>query len=173
MRAFALVAFALVAGCAGGGGSAPPISAGPAAGSAPASTVRRSDAAAPLSHYKTLYRFRGGMDGANPYEPMLIAVNGILFGTTSAGGSANKGTVFKITTAGSEAVVHSFGESSDGSTPTMGLTNVKGMLLGTTELGGAHSKGVLFGITCPERRACCTISVKASTVRTRRAACCR
>jgi len=42
-----------------------------------------------------LYRFKGGIDGANPYTG-LTALNGILYGTTRVGGSANLGTVYRI-----------------------------------------------------------------------------
>lgn len=42
-----------------------------------------------------LYSFQGGTDGANPPAP-LIAVNDVLYGTTSNGGSSKDGTIFSI-----------------------------------------------------------------------------
>ncbi len=43
-----------------------------------------------------LHVFSGGSDGVNPLAG-LIDVGGTLFGTTSAGGAGNLGTVFAIT----------------------------------------------------------------------------
>jgi uncharacterized repeat protein (TIGR03803 family) len=55
----------------------------------------------PDGHYKQIYRFKGGNDGANP-ESQLLAWNGVLYGTTSAGGGkdcngSGCGTVFQVT----------------------------------------------------------------------------
>jgi uncharacterized repeat protein (TIGR03803 family) len=45
---------------------------------------------------KTVYRFKGGKDGANPIAS-LVALNGNLSGTTQAGGGpASAGTAFMI-----------------------------------------------------------------------------
>lgn len=46
--------------------------------------------------YTNLYSFTGGADGANP-DGDLTAVGNTLYGWTSAGGSANDGTVFAVT----------------------------------------------------------------------------
>src|ERR1700691_286640 len=44
-----------------------------------------------------LHNFTGESgDGAEPYGPLVIGVNGALFGTTSAGGTAGLGTVFQL-----------------------------------------------------------------------------
>jgi len=79
-------------------------------------------------------------------------VAGTLYGTTSSGGgtvscTGGCGTVFKITTAGIETVLHSFGHDSDGVFPYAGLINVKGSLYGTTAIGGASGPGTVFKIT--------------------------
>jgi uncharacterized repeat protein (TIGR03803 family) len=101
---------------------------------------------------KVLYRFAGGSDGANPSSG-LTDVNGTLYGTTFYGGvqecvsGFGCGTVFRITTAGSEKVLHSFGAGYDGEGPTTGLINVKGTLYGTTQGGGAYGNGTVFSIT--------------------------
>jgi uncharacterized repeat protein (TIGR03803 family) len=42
-----------------------------------------------------LYSFKGGSDGAYPYDG-LIALDGTLYGTTEEGGASNAGTVFKL-----------------------------------------------------------------------------
>jgi|SRR5579862_2912280 len=79
--------------------------------------------------------------GAHPYGG-LIDVNGTLYGTTGAGGAYSKGTVFSMTTAGVETVLHSFGpRHSDGAHPQAALIEVNGTLYGTTEEGGRSRCG--------------------------------
>ena len=61
-----------------------------------------------------LYSFAGGSDGAGPVAN-LTNVGGALYGTTTyGGGEINHGTVFRITTSGTETVHHRFGFPSDG-----------------------------------------------------------
>jgi uncharacterized repeat protein (TIGR03803 family) len=89
----------------------------------------------------------GNSDGAGPLAG-LTAVNGALYGTTYAGGGPNKaGTVFAITPAGAESVLHSFGSGSGGAEPESGLIAVNGALYGTTVGGGTHGAGTVFKIT--------------------------
>lgn len=103
---------------------------------------------------KVLYSFRRSPDGAIPLAG-LIDVNGTLYGTTDAGGIyfystasyTAQGTVFSITTSGSEKVLHSFGYGTDGIFPVAGLIDVDGTLYGTTVFGGTHGNGTVFSIT--------------------------
>jgi uncharacterized repeat protein (TIGR03803 family) len=89
----------------------------------------------------------GPGDGESPWAN-LIDVNGTLYGTTFSGGANGTGTVYSITTNGTEQVLHSFGSSSsDGRMPLASLTDVNGTLYGTTYLGGAHNDGTVFTIT--------------------------
>jgi uncharacterized repeat protein (TIGR03803 family) len=94
-------------------------------------------------------------DGAYP-EANLIDVGGTLYGVTSQGGAHGLscsggicgGTVFSVTTAGKEQVVHSFtGSPGDGSYPIAGLLMVKGKLYGTTYSGGRSVDGTVFALT--------------------------
>jgi uncharacterized repeat protein (TIGR03803 family) len=91
---------------------------------------------------KELYHFKGGAsDGAHPSPGGLIDVNGTLYGTTDGGGGTGCegngcGTVYSISTSGSEKVLYSFkGGSQDGASP-YGLVEMNGTLYGTTVLGG-------------------------------------
>ncbi|MGA8535386.1 MAG: choice-of-anchor tandem repeat GloVer-containing protein, partial [Candidatus Tumulicola sp.] len=98
-----------------------------------------------------LHSFGSGSDGANPYAG-LLNVNGTLYGTTENGsisgcGGLGCGTVFSITTAGTEKVLYSFAGSPDGGNPLAGLANVRGTLYGVTRAGGANSFGTIFSIT--------------------------
>jgi uncharacterized repeat protein (TIGR03803 family) len=62
-------------------------------------------------HMQVLHTFTGGTagstDGATP-NAIAVDSHGNLYGTTQSGGTANKGTVFKIDRAGNEAILHSF-----------------------------------------------------------------
>ncbi len=101
---------------------------------------------------RVVYSFEGGSDGAHPAAG-LINVDGTLYGTTSGGGSRGVGTVFRVTPAGVEAVVHSFnGYPDDGAVPSAGLINLGGALYGTTSGGGgsthcAYGCGAVFKVT--------------------------
>ncbi len=98
---------------------------------------------------RVLYSFGsygGVQDGIRP-SSALIDVQGTLYGTTVRGGSAGgKGTVFSITTDGTENVIHSF-NGNNGSQPLADLKNVKGVMYGTTSKGGANGLGTVFSIT--------------------------
>lgn len=107
---------------------------------------------------KAFYRFRGARDGANPVAS-LIDVNGMLYGTTENGGSNSYcrepntgcGTVFSLTTTGTEKVLHSFAGNSDGALPFGSLIIMDGTLYGTTQQGGGgsagcHSCGTVFAL---------------------------
>ena len=82
-------------------------------------------------------------DGEYP-DGSLIDVKGKLYGTTAGGGLHASGTVFSLTTSGSENVLHSFANS-EGS-PAGELTRVKGLLYGTTA-GGECDGGEVYSIT--------------------------
>jgi uncharacterized repeat protein (TIGR03803 family) len=104
-----------------------------------------------------LYTFcatAGCMDGKYP-ESLVRAASGDFYGTTVEGGTANQGTVFGISSAGSEIMLYSFcsgGTTSncpDGSTPVGSILALGGNLYGTTESGGLGSSvytdpGVIF-----------------------------
>ncbi len=65
---------------------------------------------------EVLYQFNGP-DGAQPSGALIQSSDGNFYGTTFSGGNNNNndGTVFKITPAGVETVLHSFtGGSADG-----------------------------------------------------------
>jgi uncharacterized repeat protein (TIGR03803 family) len=94
---------------------------------------------------------RSSDDGYSPLAG-LIDVNGTLYGTTKYGGANCEGflgcgTVYSISTSGSEKVIFSFGGSPDGAWPVSGLINVKGILYGTTSVGGSSGDGTVYSIT--------------------------
>lgn len=102
--------------------------------------------------FKNIYNFKGGTDGVAPAAG-LVLMNGKLFGTTSEGGGSTHcppygcGTVFSITTSGTETVLHKFGNGYDGQDPQAGLTPLSGTLYGTTRSGGSNGFGTIFALT--------------------------
>ena len=94
----------------------------------------------------SLYSFAGGNDGANPWGAPVFDSNGNLYGTTTAGGTNNDGTVYKLAPNGTETVLHAF-TGADGQFPANGLITFNGNIYGTTQLGGASGQGTIFGLT--------------------------
>ena len=91
-----------------------------------------------------LHTFMVSPDGSTPETPVVRDEAGNIYGTTSAGGSASGGTVFKIATA--MAVLHSF-TWPDGWEPLQGLVRDQaGNLYGTTFLGGSYGNGAIFEV---------------------------
>jgi uncharacterized repeat protein (TIGR03803 family) len=98
-----------------------------------------------------LYSFAGGSsDGANPEAGLIQASDGNFYGMTYRGGSSGLGTVFKLTPAGTETVLHAFAGSSDGANPWADLVQGSdGNLYGSTFAGGASAHGTFFKVTLP------------------------
>jgi uncharacterized repeat protein (TIGR03803 family) len=114
--------------------------------------------------YAVLYSFSGlggisgSTDAARPNAGLIEGTDGNFYGTTYWGGAYSVGTVFRITPAGAEKVLHSFsGEvaggggisgSTDGANPAAGLTqDSNGNLYGTTQAGGTYGVGTVFVLT--------------------------
>ncbi len=105
-----------------------------------------SVASATVSH-SFLHSFTGA-DGSEPKARLVQGSDGNFYGTTSTGGSANSGTVFKLTPAGALTTLHSFAGGSDGAKPTFGLTQASdGNLYGTIDSGGANGYGYIYKVT--------------------------
>ena len=103
---------------------------------------------APDGTETVLYNFSGGADGAQPFSALVRDKAGNLYGTTTMGGSANAGVVFKLDASGTETVLHNFTGGTDGTTPTGGLLEDKaGNFYGTASQGGTSNSGVLFKIS--------------------------
>lgn len=106
-------------------------------------------------NHTVLYRFQSTSTGLYP-ETIPVEMNGLLYGTTSVGGSGGRhrrqGTIFSVPVGGgSEQVLHSFTGRPDGADPVAMLTDVNGTLYGTTVKGGQctgkfHGCGILFSI---------------------------
>ena len=97
-----------------------------------------------------LHSFTGGTtDGATPMVGLIPGAAGSLYGTTEVGGPSNFGTVFRVTTSGTETILHSFVKGgTDGKKPRGGLIrDPAGNLYGTTSSGGRYNKGTVFKLS--------------------------
>ena len=94
-----------------------------------------------------LYTFeQAGLDGMVP-NAVIEGFDRNLYGTTSGGGRAGRGTVFKLRADGVLTILHDFG-GADGATPVAGVSQgADGAFYGTTLRGGTFDRGVLFRIT--------------------------
>jgi uncharacterized repeat protein (TIGR03803 family) len=93
-----------------------------------------------------LWSFGGDTDGQDPEGALVAASDGNFYGTTKVGGPLGYGTVFRITPAGIETVLHTFSYT-DGSEPAGTLTNASdGLLYGTASAGGSSGGGIFFKI---------------------------
>lgn len=100
--------------------------------------------------FSILHSFAGGSsDGSTPWAVPVVDSSGNLYGTTYYGGTSNDGVVYKITSAGTFSILHSFsGGNNDGSTPIAGVVrDSSGNLYGATYYGGTSNDGVVFKIS--------------------------
>lgn len=91
----------------------------------------------------TLHSFRQGSDGAFPRSTRLVSVNGVLYGTTSGGGTSSAGVIFSVTKAGKEKVVYTFTGRADGDIPNDLVRDTAGNLYGTT-FSSSPGRGTIF-----------------------------
>ena len=99
-----------------------------------------------------LYNFGKGTEGSGPDCGLIFDAAGNLYGTTTAGGIHNKGTVFELLPNGNGSwtnkVLHSFDDGSDGAYPFAALVfDHLGNLYGTTYQGGIHGRGTVFEVS--------------------------
>ena len=95
----------------------------------------------------TLLHSFNGTDGFGPMSGVVQGADGALYGTTSQGGSASLGTVFRLDRATLElTTLHDFA-GTDGSVLYSGLALGKdGSLYGSTYSGGVADLGTLFRV---------------------------
>jgi uncharacterized repeat protein (TIGR03803 family) len=99
----------------------------------------------PTSTESVLHSFKIKKDGTSPSANLLQDSAGNLFGTTSHGGSSNRGTIFKLDNTGKETLLHSF-KGADGANPVAPLIlDSVGNLYGTT-YGSGSTWGNVFKI---------------------------
>jgi len=95
--------------------------------------------------FRVLHTFTGSPDGVRPTS--LLEVNGSLYGTTSTGGRYGFGTIFKLSSQGTESVLYSFTGGKDGANPTALARDSKGNVYGVAQGGGNSSCHTSGGFT--------------------------
>jgi uncharacterized repeat protein (TIGR03803 family) len=96
--------------------------------------------------FKALHSFGSPAEGANP-EAGLVSSGDTLYGTTHSGGISTNGTVFKVSTGGSDFTrLYSF-ILSDAYFPVAGLVLSSNTLYGTTYHGGGQQGGTVFKVS--------------------------
>ena len=97
-------------------------------------------------------------DGTTPYGRVIFGPDGLLYGTTSAGGQGY-GTIFSLRPPATacktafcpwlETVLYSFAGGEDGGNPDYGdlVFDQSGNIYGTTVYGGSSNRGVVFKLT--------------------------
>lgn len=92
-----------------------------------------------------LHNFTSPPNGAYPLAGVIRDPAGNLYGTTSNGGAAGWGVVYKLDATGHQTVLHSFTGGTDGGYPNAGVIgDTAGNLYGTTEEGGTSGFGVVY-----------------------------
>lgn len=112
---------------------------------------------APASELTTLYSFTGGADGGNPEGELTFGPDGNLYGTTSNGGTADLGTVFRLIPPQpghrlwKHNVLFSFTEAAAGTANSVSgvIADANGTLYGTTSAGGTDNFGTVFKLAPP------------------------
>ncbi len=95
----------------------------------------------------TLAQF-DGTNGSEPTGAPVQGTNGDFYGVTISGGTANEGTIYRMTPAGKITTIYSFTGGSNGAQPNTSLVlGTDGYLYGTTYAGGSSNAGTIFKIT--------------------------
>jgi uncharacterized repeat protein (TIGR03803 family) len=100
--------------------------------------------------YSVIHTFQGTPnDGYSPYGGLVLVTPGVIYGTTSAGGTYNQGALFKII--GTSEQIESFFPTVDGRNPAVDLTldSSGRYLYGTALLGGTNNVGTVFNTPIP------------------------
>lgn len=97
-----------------------------------------------------LYSFMGASDGGAPYSGMVFDAAGNLYGTATAKGAFDYGTVFELSPSNggwAYNVLYAFKGGNDGGQPTAGLILNNGNLYGAAESFGKNGGGTVYELT--------------------------
>lgn len=151
------------------GGTGVGVDACPASSGGGAGVVFQIDPGAPpgsAAAFSIVHSFQGTehSDGADPYGSLMFDGT-YLYGTTSAGGKHDRGTVFRIAPVpfgaiATPQILYHFGDSAgDGSKPIDNVIKLDAMLYGMTVYGGADvpspddpartGRGAIFAVPIP------------------------
>jgi uncharacterized repeat protein (TIGR03803 family) len=104
----------------------------------------------PTGAVTTLYSFcveTNCVDGASPYQGLVLGTDGNFYGATPYGGTNGWGTVYRITPEGALTTLHSI-EAAEGFYPFAPLVQAAdGNFYGTLATGGTNPDGGIFKLT--------------------------
>ena len=97
--------------------------------------------------FAVLHSFDGA-SGITPLSGLVHGVDGNFYGTTESGGTANRGTIYKITPAGTLNTLYGLADGTLGKNPVAKLAlGADGNFYGTASLGGGNSEVVSYKVT--------------------------
>jgi uncharacterized repeat protein (TIGR03803 family) len=96
--------------------------------------------------YTVLHDFAGGTgDGEYSTAEVTLDSAGNIVGTAEYGGTNGYGILFQLAPGGKWSLLHSFGDTGDGTLPDGAVTiEANGDMIGTTNYGGASNNGTLW-----------------------------
>ena len=102
--------------------------------------------AASAATFNTIHTFTALTDGNVTYPALVQGADGLLYGVNSTGGRSDNGTIFRLGLGGgSFAVLNTFTQSNQGTTPEGGIVQAQdGNFYGTTSTGGNGGYGTLY-----------------------------
>jgi uncharacterized repeat protein (TIGR03803 family) len=99
---------------------------------------------------RVLHSFQGPLqnpeDGSNPFAGLLQATDGVLYGTTTAGGIFNQGALFQISVDGQYKQLFSFNQKGSRIPAGTLAQHTSGLIYGTAESGGKYGFGTVFSL---------------------------
>ena len=98
----------------------------------------------PSGRETVLHAFRGGVDGSRPMGGLVRDTEGNLYGTTVAGGSNGLGTIFRVSKAGKNTVLHAFVAEEEVEPSSALVRDAAENLYGTASDGGPSDAGTVF-----------------------------
>jgi len=99
---------------------------------------------------RTLHSFDPVAEGGYPFAGLIQTTDGLLYGTTSLGGTGGSGSVFVLTTNGDFSLIYTFEVGSDSHNPFARLVEgTDGNLYGTSEAGGVTDWGTVYQLFLP------------------------
>ncbi len=109
--------------------------------------------AAQAQTFTVLHNFTNGGDGSGPFGGVALDRAGNLYGTTTAGGNGDDGTVYKLSHSGSGWTLNTLYSFNHPNDPILVMSGVvfgpDGTLYGTGNEGGANRDGAVFNLRPP------------------------
>ena len=100
--------------------------------------------------FTNLYHFTGRADGYQPLGGFVETADGMIYGSTSLGGSDGGGTIFRLTHSGELTTLLPLNSATGSGFVFLTLAK-NGGIYGTAGQDGAHGRGTLFTLTPPDK----------------------